>query len=107
MSNFLGGGQNRCLKKLKIEKPATSGKFLCARRACKNEPEITLFFMLLSPAPVSYNIFHSVSSSPGIDETFPGYNTGTSFSSRFGVLNRSQRFLNKNNDTLMSTITVR
>lgn len=83
-----------------------SGEFLCARRTCKNEPETTLFFMLLSSVPVSYNIFHSVSSSPGIDETFPGYNTGTSSLDPCRIPILSQRFSNKNNDTLMSTITV-
>jgi hypothetical protein len=83
-----------------------SGEFL-APAGCKNEPEATLFFMLLSSAPVSYNIFHSVSSSPGIDETVPGYNTGTSSSGQYGVQTLSQRSSNKNSDTLMSTITVR
>lgn len=84
-----------------------SGEFFSARRAHKNEPEATLFFMLRSSEPVSYNIFHSASSSPGIDETVPGYNTGTISSGLCGAQILSQRFLNKNNDTLRSTIDVR
>ncbi len=83
-----------------------SGEILCARRACEIEPESEGSFMLLFRALVSYNIFHQVSSFPGIDETAPGYNTGTSFSGRYGVQTLSQRSLNKNNATLKSTIIV-